>query len=155
MTRIVRSTLLFVDASCLVAAAGRPEGGSGFLLSLCGRGLLRAAVSQPVLLEAETNIADKLGALALTEYHRLLIATPMLVVTVPGADERQAARTVVGQKDDHVLAAGLAAAPFLLTLDRRLASAVNDARLAIRAFTPGDFILGVLPAHEEFERLRL
>lgn len=52
---IDRNTLLFFDASCLIAAAGSPTGGSGFLLALCARGLLRAACSQPVLVEAERN----------------------------------------------------------------------------------------------------
>jgi hypothetical protein len=49
---IDRHTLLFLDASPLIAAAGSPAGGPGFLLSLCARGYLKAAVSQPVLLEA-------------------------------------------------------------------------------------------------------
>ena len=49
-------TLLFFDASCLIAAAGSPAGGSSLLFSLCARRLLRGVVSQAVLLEAEGNI---------------------------------------------------------------------------------------------------
>jgi predicted nucleic acid-binding protein len=155
VNRIDRSTMVFFDASCLIAATGRPEGGSGFVLSLCRRGLLRAAVSQPVLLEAETNVAANLAPKSLATYHRLLAETPMVVAPVPGAAELRAARAIVGEKDDHVLAAALGVeAPFLLTLDQRLAAAVNDARLSVRAFAPGASILGVLPAHQEFDALR-
>jgi hypothetical protein len=58
---IDRNTLLFFDSTCLIAAAGSPSGGSGFLLSLCARGFLKTAVSQPVLLEAQRNIQENLG----------------------------------------------------------------------------------------------
>jgi len=58
---IDRTTLLFFDASCLIAAAGSLSGGSGFLLALCQRGLLRGAISQPVLLETERNLLKKRG----------------------------------------------------------------------------------------------
>jgi hypothetical protein len=58
-------TRLFFDASCLIAAAGSPSGGSGFVLSLCQRSLLRGAISPPVLIEARRNVRDKLGPEAL------------------------------------------------------------------------------------------
>jgi hypothetical protein len=66
--KINRNTLLFFDASCLIAAAGSPSGGSGFLLSLCGRGYLQAVVSQPVLIEAQRNIQNKIGADAVKRF---------------------------------------------------------------------------------------
>jgi hypothetical protein len=59
--KIDQNTILFFDATCLIAASGSPDGGSGFLLSLCARQLLRGSISQPVLLEAERNIRLKLG----------------------------------------------------------------------------------------------
>ena len=40
---IDHQTLLFFDASWLIAAAGSPTGGSGFLLARCARHLLRGA----------------------------------------------------------------------------------------------------------------
>ena len=58
---IDRNTLLFFDSSCLIAAPGSPNGGSDFLLLLCARGYLKAAISQPVLLEVQINILSKLG----------------------------------------------------------------------------------------------
>jgi hypothetical protein len=62
-------THVFFDASCLIAAAGNPTGGFGFLLSLCARGLFKAAISQPVLFEAQRNIQTKLGDEASTSYY--------------------------------------------------------------------------------------
>lgn len=146
-----RNTLLFFDASCLIAAAGSSSGGSSLLLSLCARGFLRAAVSQPVLLEAERNIAGKLCAEALSAYHRLVALTPMVVVPVPLEPERRAYRAAVGEKDEHVVAAALyATADFLLTLDKKLANRVNEAGLGVSALSPGDFIKSVLPEHADY-----
>jgi hypothetical protein len=41
---IDQTTPIFFDASCLIAAAGSPTGGSGFLLSLCEKGHLQAVI---------------------------------------------------------------------------------------------------------------
>ena len=145
------TTLLFFDASCLIAAAGSPSGGSGFLLSLCGRDLLQAAVSQPVLLEAERNIAAKLGPVALETYHRLVVVTPMTIVSLPPPAEQRQYRDIAGEKDEHVVAAAIVGeADFLLTLDKKLEERVNAANLPIRALSPGDFIKTVLVQHIEY-----
>ena len=57
---LTRDSLLFFDATCLIAAAGSPSGGSGFLLSVCQSGFLNAFSSRSVLVEAERNITAKL-----------------------------------------------------------------------------------------------
>ena len=80
---IDRNTLVFFDASCLIAAAGSPSGGSGFLLSLCARGYLKAAVSQPVLLEAQSNIQAKLGDEAIKRYHNFLAIVSFTLAALP------------------------------------------------------------------------
>ncbi len=145
------STLLFFDTSCLIAAVGSPSGGSSLLLSLCARGLLKGAVSQPVLLEAERNITSKLGGEALNVLRRLVVLTPLEVVPVPLERERADYRSVVGDKDDHVLAAAIeSGASFLVTLDKRLAERVNEASLTVRAMSPGDFIKTLLPSHVDY-----
>jgi hypothetical protein len=90
---IDRNTLVFFDASCLIAATGSPSGGSGFLLSLCARGFLKAAVSQPVLLEAQNNIQAKLGEEAIQRYQNLLAIVPFSLAALP--DRTQA----IGKKD--------------------------------------------------------
>ena len=128
--RIDRTTLLFFDASCLIAAAGSSTGGSAFLLSLCSRNLLRGAVSQAVLLEAERNIRAKLGSQALAAYHGLLQVVPLVLASVPRVPTRATWLQVVNGKDAHVVASALAVkAPFVLTLDRGLVEQVNQAGL--------------------------
>lgn len=148
---IDRNTLLFFDASCLIAAAGSPTGGSSFLLSLCAGGLLKAAVSQSVLLEAERNILAKRGPVVLNAYYRLIMLTPCTVVPLPSKTEQRAYREIAGEKDEHVVAAAIAAnAPFLLTLDKKLAERMNNANLPIQALSPGDFIKTALPQHSDY-----
>ncbi len=148
-------TLVFFDASCLIAAAGSPHGGSGFLLEVCGRGFLQAAVSPQVLVEAERNIRDKFPPAALGIFHAYLVATPMRIVELLPPSGRRSFESVVGEKDEHVLAAAVQyAAPFLLTLDRLLAGRVNAANLAVRALSPGEFITTVLPDHIDYRSIR-
>lgn len=151
---IPQHTLLFFDASCLIAAAGSPTGGSGFLLSLCQRGLLRGAVSELVLAEAELNVLTKLSPAALSHLGELLETTPLQIAR-PGAWEEAPWAAAINAKDRHVVAAALAAhSPFLLTLDRALAAEVNQVDLSIQAISPGDFIRDVLPHHTEYPALR-
>lgn len=151
--RVDRNTLLFFDASCLIAAAGSPTGGSSFLLSLCAGGLLKAAVSQSVLLEAERNILAKRGPAVLNTYYRLVMLTPCTVVPLPSKAEQRLHREIVGEKDEHVVAAAIAAkAPFLLTLDKKIAERVNQADLPTTALSPGEFIKTVLPLHADYPR---
>lgn len=152
---VSRRTLLFFDASCLNAAAGSPAGGSGFLLDCCRRGFPRGAVSQPVLIEVERNVSRQLGQTALDTYHTLLALTPLTIVPILPTTGRSVYAALVGEKDEHVLAATLAAdADFLITLDKRLAAQVNEAGLDVTALSPGDFIKTVLPDHEEYRSIR-
>ena len=61
----------------------------------------------------------------------------------------------VNAKDVHVVAATLAAkAPYVLTLDRKLAIEINRIALPIKALAPGDFIRNVLPLHINYPTLR-
>src|SRR5215216_2102135 len=104
---IDRNTLVFFDSSCLIAAAGSPSGGSGFLLSLCARGYLKAAVSQPVLLEAQNNIQEKLGDEVLTRYHNFLAIVPFSLAALPDKAELKRLGKLINKKDVHVVAAAL------------------------------------------------
>ena len=151
---IDRDTLLFFDAACLIAAAGRPAGGSGFLLSIVGRGLLAGAVSNPVLSETERNILAKLPD-AHAEYLRLVSATPLRVAPAPTEAERQQYAWMVNDKDAHVVAAAVAVgAAFLITHDQALADEVNAAGLPFQALAPGEFIRQFLPLHSDYPTLR-
>ncbi|MGE5532223.1 MAG: PIN domain-containing protein [Bacteroidota bacterium] len=152
---VTATTLLFFDASALIAAAGSQTGGSAFLLTICGRGFLRAAVSYAVLAEAEGNILTNLPEAALTRYRQQVLSVPMVIAPLPPARELQEASRVVGEKDAHVLAAALALrAPYLVTLDKPLAARVNDAGLSVRAVSPKEFITGLLPTHPAYPKLR-
>ncbi len=143
-----RTTLVFFDASCVIAAAGSPSGGSGFLLSLCAKGYLQAVVSTYVLAEASRNIQANLKAEAWANYQVLLTTTPFLMAPVPTP---LPAMPPINAKDVHVVAAAAAVATaYLLTLDKGLLAEVNRAQLAFPALTPGTFIKTVLPTHVEY-----
>ena len=83
MMAIGRETPFFVDASCLIAAAGSPTGGSAFILRQCQRGLLRAIVSAPVCDEAERNVRTKLPSAAMAGYLDLLRISGLEMVPEP------------------------------------------------------------------------
>jgi predicted nucleic acid-binding protein len=148
---IERNTLVFFDSSCLIAAAGSPSGGSGFLLSLCARGFLKAAVSQPVLLEAQRNIQLKLEVEAIRRFYNLLAVVPFILATLPEVAELKRLAKLINNKDVHVVAATLEVhAPFLLALDRKLVLEVNNANIGVHALTPGEFIKMILPNHVDY-----
>jgi len=148
---IDRNTLLFFDASCLIAVAGSPNGGSGFLLSLCAKRLIKGAISQPVLLEAQRNIQTKLGDESLNTFYRFLTVTPLTLASIPGKSELKRIGSLITSKDAHVVGAAMVIkADFLLTLDKRLNLQVNQAKLGIQAISPGDFIKSILPSHTDY-----
>lgn len=153
--RVDRTTSLFFDASCLIAAAGSTTGGSGFLLSLCSRGLLRAVVSHIVLLEAERNIQEKRGQRVLHTYHILLRKVPFTVVAVPPIPVDAQWQAYVNPKDAHVIGVALGAqTPYLLTLDLNLIEEIGNAGEPIYALTPGTFIKEILVHHADYDSLR-
>ncbi len=149
------TALLFFDASCLIAAAASPSGGSGFLWSLCERGLLSAAVSQPVLTETEINLLAKFPPAVLARHRLQQARVSQVLAAVPPLDVTPRRHPMINAKDEHVVAAALAIhAACVLTLDQPLAAEINEAGLGLRALSPGEFIKTALPAHPAFARLR-
>ena len=149
---ISRTTLLFFDASCLIAAAGSPTGGSGFLLSLCTKGYLQAAVSTYVLTEAARNVQARMKAGAWNNYQAILTAVPFTMAPVPNP---LPALPPVNAKDVHVAAAaGAIKAAYLLTLDKGLLAEALQAQVSFLTLTPGDFIKTVLSTHAEYPVFR-
>lgn len=149
---IVRTTLLFFDASCLIAAAGSPTGGSGFLLSLCTKGYLQAAISTSVLTEAARNVQARMKTDVWGNYQVLLTTIPFVMASVPTP---LPALPPVNAKDVHVAAAaGAVKADYLLTLDKGLLAEASQAHVSFLALTPGDFIKTVLPTHVEYPVFR-
>jgi predicted nucleic acid-binding protein len=150
---LTRQTPLFVDASCLNAAAGRPSGGAGFLVSLCQRGILTGIVSPAVLAEAARNIVDKLPPEAWGRYDWMLSRVPFIVVPVPPSEAVRRWADSVTAKDARIMAAAPAAgAEYLLTLDQPLAKRVNATGQPLRALSPGEFIREILPQHTDYVR---
>jgi predicted nucleic acid-binding protein len=151
---LTHDSLLFFDATCLIAAAGSPNGGSGFLFSVCQAGFLMACSSPSVLVEAERNLAAKLPPAALTTYHLQLATTPIILVSTPPRRTIEQHDSFFG-KDAHVVASALAAQdPYLLTLDKRLIQRVQQVGIGLTALTPGEFIQTILPTHPDFSRIR-
>ena len=149
------NTLVFFDSSCLITAAGSPSGGAGFLLSLCAKGYLKAALSQPVLLEAQRNIQAKLGHEAIKRFYDLLAVVPFSLASLPEKAELKRLGKIINRKDVHVVAAALEVhAPFLLALDKGLVLEVNKVNLGIRALSPGEFIKTILPNHVDYPAAR-
>jgi predicted nucleic acid-binding protein len=147
---IDRNTLVFFDSSCLIAAAGSPSGGSGFLLSLYARNIIKAAVSQSVLLEAQRNVQSKLGEESIRRYFNLLAVVPFALASLPEREELKRLMNLINRKDIHVIAAALEIrAPYLLALDKGLVLEINRANLGIQALSPGDFIKTILPTHAD------
>jgi predicted nucleic acid-binding protein len=150
---IDRTTRVFFDAACLIAAAGSATGGSSYLLSLCEQGFLTGSVSDLVLREAARNIRDKLPGPALQRFDHLRTHVPLQMVHVSSQAQQAYAQTV-NAKDVHVLAAAmLASAQFLVTLDGPFAREVNRANLFALALTPAEFIRTILPQHPDYDAL--
>lgn len=125
------------------------------MLAVCQHGLLRLAVSRPVLVEARRNVTEKMGLEKLRSLHELLAVTPLEIASVPSGAAFDSCVQIVGEKDAHVLAAAVhCGALFLLTLDRPLRDRVNGAKLSLLAATPGDFIRQALPTHPDYPMIR-
>jgi len=155
MGRVDTATLLYFDASCLIAAAASPTGGSAFVWNLCERGLLRAAVSQAVLAEAETNLARKFEPQCLLRHQIQVQTCAPIVAPVPRIDAHATAYPGVNRKDEHVVAAALEVrADFLLTLDQPLAEEIERSAVDIQVRSPGAFIRLDLVTHPLFDLLR-
>lgn len=150
---IDRTTIVFFDAPCLIAASASPKGGSGFLTSLCRRQVIKGAVSQYVLIEAERNIASKLPT-AYTAFLRLISATPFLIAGTGEHSDRTILETYINKKDVHVVISALTVdSSYLITLDQGLIAQVTLAPTIIHACTPGTFITDVLPHHSQFPNI--
>lgn len=142
---------LLLDASVWVAAAGSATGGSALVLEICRQGLAHAVSSRLVLLEAERNIARKLGNDPLLRFYEALGLLDLEVVPDPTSREIEAQTRIIDAKDAHVLAAALkGGVEFLLTLDRRhfMTRAVLEAELSFAILTPGDFLRRLVGSSE-------
>jgi predicted nucleic acid-binding protein len=149
------TTPLFLDASCLIAAAASPSSGSAFIWSLCERGLLTAVVSQAVLEETEANLVRKFAPHCLDQHSLQLAQGVPQVAPVARLDISPRLYPSINPKDEHVVVAAIAThCPLILTLDQPLATEINAADLTIWAVSPKEFITTILPTHPAFDRMR-
>jgi predicted nucleic acid-binding protein len=113
-------TRVFLDASCWVAAAGSPSGGSEVILKLAQTVCLQVVVTQQVLLEAEHNIKNKLNEEALLRYYQKLGTLELEVIPPTTPAEESQWNALVAPKDCHVLAAAYKAnVDVLVSLDKK------------------------------------
>jgi predicted nucleic acid-binding protein len=120
---------VFLDATCWVAAAGNPNGGSAEILKLARAGDFRLVTTAAVLIEAERNILKKMTAEAMSRFLAEMADPAFTLVAAASPDEEARWTDLVAEKDAHVLAGTLkAGADVLVTLDRKhiLTDAVRD-----------------------------
>jgi predicted nucleic acid-binding protein len=137
---------VFLDTSALIAGILSPTGAAHEVLRLCEAGVVQAAVSRQVLVEADRNLSLKLPAV-LPEYRLFLKQLSPLVVEDPSSDAVEHARGVIHRNDAPILAAAMESqVDFLITWNTRhfhKKSVTTYARFPI--LTPGEFL-------EEFRR---
>lgn len=136
---------VFLDASCWVAAAGSPTGGSTLILKLARAGHVRVVATRRVLKEAEHNIRTKMGEEPLLRYYRLLGSVELELASPVTPEEEAKWSGLVAPKDAHVLAgAAKAKADVLISLDRRhiLTERVREA-FPIPVQDTGEFLRGI------------
>jgi predicted nucleic acid-binding protein len=111
---------VFLDATCWMAAAGSPTGGSAEILKLGRLGRLLIVATQRVLREAEKNIGEEWGAEGLERFHRDVADLDLELIDEPTAEDEARWQAVTVPKDCHVLAGAYkAGADVLVTLDRK------------------------------------
>lgn len=111
---------VFLDASCWVAAAGSPDGGSALIIRLALCGHVKLVSTRVILLEAENAIGGKLGKEALLRFYLSLGNLDLEIIDPPTSGELSRWSALVHAKDLHVLAGAYkASADVLVTLDRR------------------------------------
>ena len=147
MTSATPKTFVFIDASVWIAASGSSTGGSSLVLDICQGRHFAALCSERVLLEAQTNIRNKLPVEALVRFYQLLAASAPRIVPPATPDEETTYKALAGPKDAHVIASAMRApAVYLITLDRthHANEAVRNAGLPFQVMLPGEFIQAVL-----------
>ncbi len=111
---------VFLDATCWVASARSPGGGSSAILDYARAGALRIVTSNQVLLETERNTRNKMKQADFQRYMTLFTAVRPEVMASVTQEEWARWLPLVPAKDCHVLAGAVKAqADALVTLDRK------------------------------------
>jgi predicted nucleic acid-binding protein len=111
---------VFLDATCWMAAAGSPNGGSAQILKLARQGRLRLLATARVLQEAEENIQEAWGGEELGRFYRDVADLELELIEPTTPDEEATWQPLTADKDLHVLAGAFKGrADVRVTLDRR------------------------------------
>lgn len=136
---------VFLDASCLVAAAGSPSGGSSHILVSCASSPIQIISSESALAEAERAVQLKMNDTAYQRLQALKAQGLFGVVTAQGVSVHLDGIEQVNEKDRHiVLSAYSGGCIHLVTLDRPLMDEVINATLPLYPWTPDSFIKHVM-----------
>ncbi|OGZ55059.1 MAG: hypothetical protein A3H64_03695 [Candidatus Ryanbacteria bacterium RIFCSPLOWO2_02_FULL_45_11c] len=141
---------VFLDANVFVAAAGSLKGGSAFILQLSKNSEFEIVTVAQALIEAERNVAAKLGVNALGQHHKNLLEIPLQLQPISDISLEEIAmlEKLVPMKDVPILLGALQSkAHFLITLDRR--DFVDNPKLSahempFQIVTPGAFLASFL-----------
>lgn len=149
-----RTSSLFFDASCLILAANTAQGGSAFLLAVCGRRFLQAVTSPDAVAEAERNLLAKFPSAAFTRLQTVLQTSGFVFVDPPSPSAIDQYESMFVE-DAHIVAAAMAAnADYLISVDKPLLARVADTGLSLTALSPGAFLQSVFPAHPDYAAIR-
>lgn len=111
---------VFLDAACWVAATGSPIGGSARIISLANSNEILLVANRIVLKEAERNVRLKFQPIAVLRFYQLVFQTNIEIWRSPSVDEEARWKTLVPDKDLHVLAGALKGqSDVLVSLDRK------------------------------------
>lgn len=111
---------VFLDATCWMAAAIKPTGGSARILQLARTGRLVLVSTQRVLQEVQRNLARDYGGEELERFNRDLMDADVEVVEEVTAEEEARWQDLTVEKDRHVLAGALKGrADVLVSLDKK------------------------------------
>jgi predicted nucleic acid-binding protein len=132
---------VFLDTSALIAGVLSPTGAAHEVLRLCEAGVVQAALSRQVLVEADRNLSKKVPAV-LPEYRVFLRQLSLIVVEDPSRHAVEEAGDVIHHNDAPILAAAIeSGADFLITWNTR-----HFHKKSVRAYakfpilTPGEFL---------------
>ena len=138
---------VFIDASVLFAATYSAKGTARDLIMLGLHQKLTLVISQHVILEARTNIANKYPERLLT-FDQLIMAAGFEEVTKPTRDEVLAAAAFTALKDAPIVAAAIKAeCTHLATYDHKhlLDRTEMAQQSGLRIATPADILNDIPP----------
>lgn len=129
---------VFLDSSVILAGIYSKTGASHAVLILAELGLLKAVISEQIVIEVIRNVEKKLPDFVAHTY-TLFKVIPFQLID-PAEDQLTYALGLMNEKDATILAAAFTAkAEWLLSLDKHFTDLSQDA-LPFVVATPGEFL---------------